>query len=99
MKYILPTLIMVFATFGVAAIMYLQWRNGVYSALTTWWRGASRLLRCAVIAFFVTAVVYGADKLLGGHIGEGLRSVGGAVAALCTNVFNAAEQQTGYAVS
>jgi hypothetical protein len=47
----------------------------------------------------LTAVAYGSDKLLGGHIDEGLRSIGGAVAALCTNVFNAAERQTGYAVS
>ena len=94
-----PIAILVLAALGVARSAYSLWRNGAFEPVLIWWRGVTRFTRALAVAFVLTAVAYGSDKLLGGHIGEGLRSVGGAVAALCTNVFNAAEQQTGYAVS
>ena len=94
-----PIAILALTTLGVARAAYSLWRNGALDPVLIWWRGATRLTRVLALVFVLTAVAYGSDKLLGGHIGEGLRSVGGAIAALCTNVFNAAEQQTGYAVS
>ncbi len=99
MKHIFPYLILLLATLGVVAIARAQHRRGVYAPLSAWWRGTSRLMRCLVTVFVLTAVAYGADKILGGHIGEGMRTLGGAVASLCTNVFNALEQQTGYSFS
>jgi hypothetical protein len=56
-------------------------------------------MRGLVLALVLTAVAYGSDKILGGHIGEGMRMLGGAVTSLCTNMFTAAERQTGYAAS
>ena len=94
-----PFVILALATLGVARAAYSFWRNGEFEPVLFWWRGATRLTRTLAVAFVLMAVAYGSDKLLGGHIEEGLRSIGEAVAALCTNVFNAAERQTGYAVS
>ena len=99
MKQILLYLILLLATLGVVAIVRAQHRRGVYASLTAWWRGASQLMRCLVTVFVLTAVVYGSDKILGGHIGEGMRTLGGAVASLCTNVFTRCERLTGYAIS
>ena len=99
MKHILPYLILLLATLGVVAIARAQHRRGVYAPLAAWWRGASRLMRCLVTVFVLTAVAYGADKILGGHIGEGMRTLGGAVASLCTNIFTSSERLTDYAVS
>ncbi len=99
MKHILPYLILLLATLGVVAIARAQHRRGVYAPLVAWWRGASRLMRCLVTVFVLTAVAYGADKILGGHIGEGMRTLGGAVASLCTNIFTSSERLTDYAVS
>ncbi len=99
MKYIIPNLILLLATLGVVAIARAQHRRGVYAPLAAWWRGASRLMRCLVTVLVLTAVAYGSDKILGGNIGEGMRTLGGAVASLCTNVFTTAERQTGYAAS
>ena len=99
MKHILSNIILLLATIGVAAIARAQHRRGVYAPLAAWWRGASRLMRCLVTALVLTAVAYGADKILGGHIGEGRRTLGGAVASLCTNVFTTCERLTGYAIS
>ncbi len=56
-------------------------------------------MRGLVLALILTAVAYGSDKILGGHIGEGMRTLGGAMASFCTNVFTSAERQTGYAAS
>ena len=95
----IPIAILVLAALGVARAAYSFWRNGEFEPVLFWWRGATRFTRTLAVAFVLTVVAYGSDKLLGGHIEEGLRSIGGAVAALCTNVFNTAEQQTGYAVS
>ena len=99
MKHILPNLILLLATLGVVAIVRAQHRRGVYAPLAAWLRGVSRLVRCLVTAIVLTAVAYGSDKILGGHIGEGMRTLGGGVASLCTNVFTSAERQTGYAAS
>ncbi len=99
MKYIIPNLILLLATLGLVAIARAQQRRGVYAPLVAWWRGASRLMRGLVLALVLTAVAYGSDKILGGHIGEGMRMLGGAVTSLCTNMFTAAERQTGYAAS
>ncbi len=99
MKYIIPNLILLLATLGLVAIARAQQRRGVYAPLVAWWRGASRLMRGLVLALVFTAVAYGSDKILGGHIGEGMRMLGGAVTSLCTNMFTAAERQTGYAAS
>ena len=99
MKYIIPNLILLLATLGLGAIALAQHHRGVYAPLAAWWRGASRLMRGLVLALVLTAVAYGSDKILGGHIGEGMRMLGGAVASLCTNVFTTAERQTGYAAS
>ena len=99
MKHIVPNLILLLATLGVAAVVCAQHRRGVYAPLAAWWRGASRLMRCLVTVFVLTAVAYGADKILGGHIGEGMRTLGGTMVSLCTNVFTSAERQTGYAAS
>ena len=99
MKHIVPKLILLLATLGVAAIVRAQHRRGVYAPLAAWWHGASRLMRCLVTTFFLTTVAYGADKILGGHIGEGLRTLGGAAVSLCTNVFSASERQTAYSFS
>jgi hypothetical protein len=99
MKHILPYLILLLATLGVVAIARAQHRRGVYAPLVAWWRGASRLMRCLVTVFVLTAVAYGADKILGGHIGEGMRTLGGAVGSLCTNIFTSSERLTDYAVS
>ncbi|MBQ6925609.1 MAG: hypothetical protein IJQ73_13290, partial [Kiritimatiellae bacterium] len=99
MKHFLPYLILLLATLGVAAVARAQHRRGVYAPLAAWCREASRLMRCLVTVFVLTAVAYGADKILGGHIGEGMRMLGGTMASLCTNVFTSAERQTGYAAS
>ncbi len=99
MKHIIPNLILLLATLGLVAIARAQHRRGVYAPLAAWWRGASRLMRGLVLALVFTAVAYGSDKILGGHIGEGMRIIGGAVTSLCTNVFTTAERQTGYAAS
>ena len=99
MKHIIPNLILLLATLGLVAIARAQHRRGVYAPLAAWWRGASRLMRGLVLALVLTAVAYGSDKILGGHIGEGMRMLGGAVASLCTNMFTTAERQTGYAAS
>ena len=99
MKYIIPSLILLLATLGVVAIVRAQHRRGVYAPLAAWWRGTSRLIRGFVLAVVLTVVAYGSDKILGGHIGEGMRTLGGAMASFCTNVFTSAERQTGYAVS
>ena len=99
MKHILPYFILLLATLGVVAIARAQHRRGVYAPLAAWWRGASRLVRGLVLALVLTAVAYGADKILGGYIGEGMRTLGGAVASLCTNIFTSSERLTDYAVS
>ncbi len=99
MTYTIPFAILALATFGVARAAYSLWRKGTFDPLRIWWRRASRLARTLALVFVLTAVAYGSDKLLGGHFDEGLRTVGGAIAALCTNMFNAAERLTGYAVS
>ena len=99
MKHIIPNLILLLATLGLVAIARAQHRRGVYAPLAAWWRGASRLMRGLVLALVLTAVAYGSDKILGGHIGEGMRMLGGAVTSLCTNMFTTAERQTGYAAS
>ena len=99
MKHLFPNLILLLAALGVVAIARAQHRRDVYAPLAAWWRGASRLMRGLVLALVLTAVAYGSDKILGGHIGEGMRTLGGAVASLCTNVFTTAERQTGYAAS
>ena len=99
MKHILPALILALATLGVARAAYSLWRKGAFEPLLIWWRGASRLMRGLVLALVFTAMAYGSDKILGGHIGEGMRMFGGAVASLCTNMFTTAERQTGYAAS
>ena len=99
MKHLLPNLILLLATLGVVAIVRAQHRRGVYAPLAAWWRGASRLMRCLVTTLVLTAVAYGADKILGGHIGEGMRTLGGTMVSLCTNVFTFAERQTGYAAT
>ena len=99
MPSFVPFAILALATLGVARAAYSLWRKGAFVSLLIWWRGASRLARALALAFVLTAVAYGSDKLLGGHIDEGLRSIGEAIAALCTNTFNAAEQQAGYAIT
>ena len=99
MKHILPALILALATLGVARAAYSLWRQGALAPVLNWWRGASRLMRGLVLALVLTAVAYGSDKILGAHIGEGMRMLGGTVASLCTNVFTSAERQTGYAAS
>ena len=99
MKHLFPNLILLLAALGVVAIARAQHRRGVYAPLAAWWRGASRLMRGLVLALVLTAVAYGSDKILGGHIGEGMRMLGGAVTSLCTNMFTTAERQTGYAAS
>ncbi len=99
MKHILPALILALAMLGVARAAYSLWRQCALAPLLNWWRGASRLMRGLVLALVLTAVAYGSDKILGGHIGEGMRMLGGAVTSLCTNMFTAAERQTGYAAS
>ena len=95
----IPFVILALATLGVARAVYSLWRQGAFEPLLIWWRGASRLMRGLVLALVFTAVAYGSDKILGGHIGEGMRTLGGAMASLCTNVFTSAERQTGYAAS
>lgn len=52
------------------------YRRGELGRLGDWWHRASRLARALAIAFVLTAVAYGSDKLLGGHIDEGLRLIG-----------------------
>ncbi len=94
-----PFVILVLATLGMAKAAYSLWRQGAFEPLQIKWRGASRVVRALALAFVITAVAYGSDKILGGHIGEGMRTLGGAVASLCTNVFTFAERQTGYAAS
>ena len=99
MNHVVPFAILALATLGVARAAYSLWRSGAFEPVLFWWRGATGFTRALVVAFVLTAVAYGSDKLLGGHIDQGLRTVGGAITTLCTNVFNAAERQTGYAVS
>ena len=95
----IPFVILALATLGVARAAYSLWRQGAFEPFKIRWRGASWLMRGLVLALVLTAVAYGSDKILGGHIGEGMRTLGGAVASLCTNVFTFAERQTGYAAS
>ena len=99
MTHAIPFVILALATLGVARAAYSLWRKGAFIPVLIWWRGTSRLMRCFVTVLVLTAVAYGADKILGGHIGEGMRTLGGAVTSLCTNVFTSAERQTGYAAS
>ncbi len=99
MNYAVPFAILALATLGVSRAAYSLWRKGAFDPLLIWWRGTSRFVRALALAFVLTAIAYGSDKVLGGHIGEGLRTLGGGVATLCTNVFSAAERQIGYAVS
>ena len=94
-----PFVILALATLGVARAAYSLWRQGAFEPFKIRWRGASSLMRGLVLALALTAVAYGSDKILGGHIGEGMRTLGGAVASLCTNVFTFAERRTGYAAS
>ena len=95
----IPFVILALATLGVARAAYSLWRQSTFEPLLIWWRGASRLIRGLVLALVLTAVAYGSDKILGGHIGEGMRMLGEAVALLCTNVFTTCERLTGYAAS
>ena len=99
MTHAIPFVILALASLGLARAAYSLWRKGAFIPVLIWWRGASRLLRCLVTVLVLTAVAYGSDKILGGYIGEGMRTLGGAVASLCTNIFTASERLTGYAVS
>ena len=99
MKLFLLIALMASQALVVAALLRSQWRRGNYATLISWWRGASHSARCFVFAIALTAVAYGSDKMLGGHIDQGLRFLNGAVASLCTNVFTSHEQLTGYAAS
>ncbi len=75
------------------------YRRGELGPLGNWWRKASRGMRFLALLFFFSLSAYAVDKLLRLHINEALADVSHAIASLCTNIFNAAEQQTGYAVS
>ena len=99
MARFVPFAILALATLGVARAAYSLWRQGVFAPILHWWLKTSRLARALALAFVLTAVAYGSDKILGGHIGQGLRTLGGTMTSLCTNVFTAAERQTGYAAS
>ena len=99
MTYAIPFVIIALATLGLARAAYSLWLKGAFIPVLNWWCGASRLVRGLVLVLVLTAVAYGSDKILGGHIGEGMRTLGWAVASLCTNIFTASERLTGYAVS
>ncbi len=99
MTFLFNATVLALTALLLAAIVRAQHRRGAYAPLAAWWRSASRLARGIALALVLTAVAYGSDKIFGGHIDAGMRTLGGAVASLCTNVFTSAEQQTGYATS
>ena len=83
----------------LAPFLRRAYRRGKLGLLGDWWRRASRRMRFLVLLLVFSLSAYAVDKLLRQHINEALADVSHGIAALCTNVFNAAEQQTGYAVS
>ena len=99
MKNLLLIAFVLLQALVVAAIFRAQMRRGVYDDFTARWRRMTLVVRILVIVLVSSAGAYAANKLFGNRIHEILSAVPQTVAALCTNMFNAAERLTGYAVS
>ena len=99
MKHLLLLAFALLQALVVAAIFRAQLRRGVYGDFIARWRRMKLVVRILVIVLVSSAGAYAANKLFGNRIHEILSAVPQTVATLCTNMFNAAERLTGYAVS